>query len=154
MSSNNRKKGLTARVVRDKFRGRNPGSKGSTIPGEISLENSVNFIDNYEIIPYIDKFTVKNQNCWRSSTAEQLICNQQVMGSNPFASSGKFFFMSGGVPEWPKGTDCKSVGSAFGGSNPPPTRIMLVTRCGRSSVVEPQPSKLITWVQFPSPAFH
>ena len=22
-------------------------------------------------------------------------------------------------PEWPKGTDCKSVGSAFGGSNPP-----------------------------------
>ena len=26
---------------------------------------------------------------------------------------------SGEVPEWPKGTDCKSVGSAFGGSNPP-----------------------------------
>lgn len=26
---------------------------------------------------------------------------------------------SGGVPEWPKGTDCKSVGAAFGGSNPP-----------------------------------
>ena len=25
----------------------------------------------------------------------------------------------GEVPEWPKGTDCKSVGSAFGGSNPP-----------------------------------
>ncbi len=29
----------------------------------------------------------------------------------------------GGVPEWPKGTDCKSVGSAFGGSNPPPSTI-------------------------------
>ena len=27
----------------------------------------------------------------------------------------------GGVPEWSKGTDCKSVGEAFGGSNPPPT---------------------------------
>jgi hypothetical protein len=27
----------------------------------------------------------------------------------------------GGVPEWPKGTDCKSVGEAFGGSNPPPS---------------------------------
>ena len=31
---------------------------------------------------------------------------------------GRFF---GGVPEWSKGTDCKSVGDAFGGSNPPPT---------------------------------
>ena len=27
----------------------------------------------------------------------------------------------GGVPERSKGTDCKSVGRAFGGSNPPPT---------------------------------
>ncbi len=31
--------------------------------------------------------------------------------------------MNGGVPEWLKGTDCKSVGSAFGGSNPPPSTI-------------------------------
>ena len=30
-------------------------------------------------------------------------------------------FLSGGVPEWPKGADCKSAGSAFGGSNPPPS---------------------------------
>ncbi len=29
----------------------------------------------------------------------------------------------GGVPEWSKGTDCKSVGDAFGGSNPPPSTI-------------------------------
>ena len=29
----------------------------------------------------------------------------------------------GGFPEWPKGTDCKSAGNAFGGSNPPsPTK--------------------------------
>ena len=49
---------------------------------------------------------------------EQLICNQQVAGSSPIASS-----KSGGVPEWPKGADCKSVGSAFGGSNPPPSTI-------------------------------
>ena len=27
----------------------------------------------------------------------------------------------GGVPEWSKGSDCKSDGSAFGGSNPPPS---------------------------------
>src|SRR5262249_35108889 len=26
---------------------------------------------------------------------------------------------SGGVPEWPKGTGCNPVGSAYGGSNPP-----------------------------------
>ena len=36
---------------------------------------------------------------------EQLTCNQQVAGSSPIASSRQ-----GGVPEWPKGTDCKSVG--------------------------------------------
>src|SRR4051794_26450481 len=28
-------------------------------------------------------------------------------------------FLPGGVPEWPKGTGCKPVGSAYGGSNPP-----------------------------------
>ena len=50
--------------------------------------------------------------------AEQLICNQQVVGSTPTTSSKR-----GKIPEWPKGADCKSVGTAFGGSNPPlPTR--------------------------------
>ena len=29
----------------------------------------------------------------------------------------------GGVPEWPKGTDCKSAASCFGGSNPPSSTI-------------------------------
>ena len=53
---------------------------------------------------------------------EQLICNQQVGGSNPSTSSS--FFQSqrseyGRVPEWPKGADCKSVVVDFGGSNPP-----------------------------------
>ena len=46
-------------------------------------------------------------------------------------------YRCGEVPEWPKGTGCKPVGSAFGGSNPP-----LSTICGSSSVVERQPSKL------------
>ena len=70
--------------------------------------------------------------------AEQLICNQQVAGSSPIASSkGKKLYNvlliccygyclqypTGGVPERPKGTDCKSVGRAFGGSNPPPSTI-------------------------------
>ena len=54
---------------------------------------------------------------------EQLICNQQVAGSNPIASS--IFVLQGEVPEWPKGADCKSVGDAFGGSNPPLSTIAL-----------------------------
>ena len=50
--------------------------------------------------------------------AEQLTCNQQVVGSTPTTSSKR-----GKIPEWPKGADCKSVGTAFGGSNPPlPTK--------------------------------
>ena len=46
--------------------------------------------------------------CWHGSMAEQLICNQQVVGSTPIASS-----IHGGVPEWPKGADCKSVIGRF-----------------------------------------
>ena len=34
----------------------------------------------------------------------------------------------GGVPERPKGTDCKSVGEAYGGSNPPPTTSLKIRR--------------------------
>ena len=66
--------------------------------------------------------------------AEQLTCNQQVAGSSPIASSIKNIddfgratisamavvldqvslvinsgLSHGGIPEWPKGTDCKSV---------------------------------------------
>ena len=58
--------------------------------------------------------------CWCSTVVVQLICNQQVGGSNPSTSSKSSY---GGIPEWPKGADCKSVSSAFGGSNPPsPTK--------------------------------
>ena len=55
--------------------------------------------------------------------AEQLICNQQVDGSTPFTSSKfhskRYGIINGSVPEWPKGADCKSVVSDFGGPNPP-----------------------------------
>ena len=47
--------------------------------------------------------------------AEQLICNQQVIGSSPIIGFYGWF------PEWPKGTDCKSAATCFGGSNPPPS---------------------------------
>jgi hypothetical protein len=33
--------------------------------------------------------------------------------------------ISGEVPEWLKGADCKSAGSAFGGSNPPLSTIQI-----------------------------
>ena len=70
---------------------------------------------------------------------EQLICNQQVGGSSPSTSSTAFPQRAteyGGVPEWPKGADCKSVVSDFGGSNPPSStkhehRKMLVFFCSR-----------------------
>ena len=35
----------------------------------------------------------------------------------------------GGVPERSKGADCKSAGSAFGGSNPPPSTLVVVVDC-------------------------
>ena len=31
------------------------------------------------------------------------------------------FAWHGWIPEWPKGTDCKSAANCFGGSNPPPS---------------------------------
>ena len=57
---------------------------------------------------------------WCGSMAEQLICNQQVDGSTPFTSSSLY----GGIPERPKGADCKSVVTDFAGPNPAsPTKI-------------------------------
>ena len=38
----------------------------------------------------------------------------------------------GWIPEWPKGTDCKSAATCFGGSNPPPS-IYKVNIAGWSS---------------------
>ena len=53
--------------------------------------------------------------------AEQLICNQQVIGSSPIIGFIQFNIelYYGQIPEWPKGTDCKSAATCFGGSNPP-----------------------------------
>ena len=54
------------------------------------------------------------QNADVAQLAEQLICNQQVIGSSPIIGFNTY----GWVPEWPKGADCKSVSDAFDGSNP------------------------------------
>ena len=48
--------------------------------------------------------------CWRSLMVEQLICNQQVAGSIPIASSNGEFCVEAGVAEWLKAADCKSAG--------------------------------------------
>ena len=55
--------------------------------------------------------------------AEQLICNQQVIGSSPIIG---LYIDYGWIPEWPKGTDCKSAANCFGGSNPPPSILTLI----------------------------
>ena len=46
-----------------------------------------------------------------AQSVEHLICNQAVAGSSPIASSetGRKA-KDGGIPEWPKGADCKSAG--------------------------------------------
>ena len=38
----------------------------------------------------------------------------------------------GWIPEWPKGTDCKSAANCFGGSNPPPS--IKINNAGWSSL--------------------
>src|SRR5438105_9946964 len=86
---------------------------------------------------------------WRSSMVEQLICNQQVAGSSPIASSveqraqgaNELF---GRVPERSKGTDCKSVATGFEGSNPSPSTAATTGDefAGVAQLVELQPSKL------------
>ena len=100
---------------------------------------------------------------WRSSMVEQLICNQQVAGSSPFASSVEIRAairrviarripsrqLFGRVPERSKGTDCKSVATGFEGSNPSPSTAANVgatnnglKSAGVAQLVELQPSKL------------
>ena len=84
---------------------------------------------------------------WRSSMVEQLICNQQVAGSSPIASSVRN--AHGRVPERSKGTDCKSVATGFEGSNPSPSTAAMkdganngLEFAGVAQLVELQPSKL------------
>ena len=90
---------------------------------------------------------------WRSSMVEQLICNQQVAGSSPIASSVEQRKCEGNeslgrVPERSKGTDCKSVATGFEGSNPSPSTDAKneadngLKFAGVAQLVELQPSKL------------
>ena len=56
---------------------------------------------------------------------EQWTENPRVTGSIPVRGTilgvlSNLYILFGGIPERPMGTDCKSAGNAFGGSNPPP----------------------------------
>ena len=69
--------------------------------------------------------------------------NHDVTGSSPVWGA---IFLFGGIPERPKGTDCKSVGSAFEGSNPSPsTRLVSLQFCRLTFFV--------VWIHFFSDAF-
>ena len=84
--------------------------------------------------------------------AEQLICNQQVIGSSPIIGFIQFNIelYYGQIPEWPKGTDCKSAATCFGGSNPPPS-IELHKKLCRSGGTGRRPGLKIPWVVIPVP---
>src|SRR2546426_5425403 len=65
-----------------------------------------------------------------SSGAEQLTCNQQVVGSTPtIGSSPPSRNRCGEVPEWPKGADCKSAGECLRRFESSP----LHSRCERTT---------------------
>src|SRR5271169_3799373 len=64
-----------------------------------------------------------------------------------------------GYPSGQRGQTVNLLAYAFVGSNPTPSTSegcgvvpLASTECGCSSMVELQPSKLVTWVRFPSPA--
>ena len=69
-------------------------------------------------MPFFANNSYKHYEATVAQQAEQLICNQRVGGSIPFGGSMSMT-RRGEVPERPKGADCKSAGTAFGGSNPP-----------------------------------
>jgi hypothetical protein len=100
---------------------------------------------------------------WNSASRRRITFIDKVWGRRQNSAS-----LLGGVPERSKGSDCKSDGAAFVGSNPTPstmcsvqTEVGRTTRASResgamrggySSVAEPQPSKLMARVRFPLPA--
>ena len=62
------------------------------------------------------------------SWLERCPVTAEVRGSSPLRVAVGGYYpplqFYGWVPEWPKGADCKSVSIAFGGSNPPPSKVI------------------------------
>ena len=86
---------------------------GRFLIGELSSAGRATALqaEGHRFEPYRSHFSYADV----AQLAEQLICNQQVIGSSPIIG------LYGWIPEWPKGTDCKSAATCFGGSNPPPS---------------------------------
>ena len=106
-----------------------------------TLTKSEKFV-YYKAVPLKNSFvSYRNLTSFRlfratiAQLVEHLTCNEGVAGSIPAGGSWKkskskrqtargsfcclhFAFSYGEVPERPNGADCKSAGSAFGGSNP------------------------------------
>ena len=103
---------------------------------------------------------VANNYAGVAQLVEQLTCNQQVRGSSPPTSSNLLFVDY--MEEFPSGQRGRTVNPLAALSvvrihSPPPIEFFVKTIkfefiCGCSSVVEPQPSKLVARVRFPSPA--
>ena len=91
--------------------------------GLLCYYRSVFVVKHLEFICEIDVADI-------AQLVEHLTCNENVLRS--IRGIGSRSKKNGGVPEWSKGSDCKSDGSAFGGSNPPPTTIQRF--CRRSQV--------------------
>jgi hypothetical protein len=88
------------------------------------LYNSVWFIEINVRSLLFRSLLIKLAHADVAQLVEQLICNQLVGGSSPSIGSEATInrgsiIGSGEIPERSNGADCKSVGEAFGGSNPP-----------------------------------
>ena len=117
---------LDARSAHPPERARTIGqSRNSSIERRASSirfrqENCLHTTVSYAIVPlplplgrgvfFVMSEIRESKCCWRSSMVEQLICNQQVAGSIPIASSNGEFYSEAGVAEWLKAADCKSAG--------------------------------------------
>ena len=60
----------------------------------------------------------------------------------------------GWIPEWPKGTDCKSAANCFGGSNPPPSIVSRRGGTGRRTGLKNPAGLTSVPVRFRSPALY
>tara|TARA_R110002051_G_scaffold320213_1_gene405244 strand:- start:489 stop:794 length:306 start_codon:yes stop_codon:yes gene_type:complete len=74
------------------------------------------------VVKLVDTGTMRRHNADRGTG----VSNQSPGPQNPNVSGCPSWMhdpggWSGGVPEWLKGTDCKSVGFAYVGSNPTPS---------------------------------
>ena len=63
------------------------------------------------------KRVVTSREAW--STAFLTSCMSTSETTSKVGTATRYRRSPGSVPEWPKGADCKSAGTAYGGSNPP-----------------------------------